>query len=79
MTLPVTETRPTWGQGVRTLRGINGLTQTQLAEQADTHQSLISQIENGSRSVTDAVRVRIARVFKVDPHDLFPYLDDGAA
>lgn len=70
------DTRPIWGDGVRTLRGIHGLTQVQLAEKAKTTQGRISAVENGTRQISDALRVRIARALKADPHDLFPYLDE---
>lgn len=64
---------PTWGEGVRLLRGIRGLSQVQLAEKASVAQHTISRIENGSRGASDAVRVRIAAALGVDPHELFPY------
>lgn len=68
-------TPPTWGEGVRTLRGIKGLTQVQLAEQAGTSQAHISRIENGSREVGDRYRVSIAAALDVDPQTLFPYVE----
>ena len=73
----LSESRPVWGAGVRTLRGIHALTQSQLAAAAGTSQSRISEIENGSRAVADSLRVRIARALKVEPHELFPYIEDG--
>jgi transcriptional regulator with XRE-family HTH domain len=72
---PVTEVRPTWGLGVRTLRGIQGLTQSGLAELANTTQARISELENGRRNIADDLRVRIARALDVDPYELFPYPD----
>lgn len=74
---PVTETRPilVWGPGVKMLRSLKNITQAQLAAQAGTTQSRISEIENGSRAVADILRVRIARALEVDPYDLFPYVD----
>lgn len=75
---PTTDSRPTWGEGVRMLRGIRGLTQVQLAEQAATTQSRISAVENGARQISDSLRVRIARALQADPHDLFPYLDEAS-
>lgn len=63
----------TWGSGVRALRGLKQITQTRLAALTDTTQSRISDIENGSRNVPDALRLRIARTLEVDPYELFPY------
>ena len=67
---------PIWGDGIKALRIIKGLTQDQLAERASVPQSRISRIENGSRKVSDAARVRIAKALDVHPHELFPYLED---
>lgn len=74
-----TDTVFTWGSGIKALRGLQGVTQVQLAEMAGTTQVTISRIETGSRQVSDALRVRIARALNVNPHDLFPYTEDGAA
>lgn len=80
MTPSLSETRPVWGDGVRTLRGIRGLTQAELATQALTNQVTISDIENGHRrNIRDALRVRIAHALEVDPYELFPYVDDAGA
>ena len=70
---------PVWGEGVKVLRGIYGYTQEQLAEQAGTTQVTISELERGKRSISDSLRLRIARVLHVDAHRLFPYREDGAA
>jgi len=72
---PVTEARPTWGLGVRTIRGVRGLTQAELASRAHTTQARISEVENGRRNIADELRVRIARALEVDPYELFPYPD----
>lgn len=81
MPQPTRPEAPTWGEGVRILRGVAGLSQVDLASRAGTSQAHISRIENGSREVSDAIRVRIAKVLGVKPHELFPYLEDedGAA
>lgn len=72
--------RPTWGEGIRALRSLHHLTQEQLAEDAGTTQSTISDLEKGKRrAISDSLRIRIARALHADPYDLFPYLDDGAA
>lgn len=69
---------PTWGAGVRTLRGIRDLTQVELAALAGVSQPVISRIENGSREVSDAVRIRIAKALDFDPHALFPYEEQAS-
>lgn len=73
------DTPPTWGTGMRVLRGIRGLTQTELAAASSVSQPTISRLENGSREASDAARVRIAKALGVDPHELFPYLDEAGA
>lgn len=78
MTPPPDHNRPIWGDGVRALRGLHGLTQEQLAEAAGTTQTTISRLENGSHEISDALRVRIARVLETDPHALFPYREGAA-
>lgn len=70
---------PTWGEGIKTLRGIKDWTQTQLAEAAGVPQSRISQLENGLRTASDTTRIRIARALGIEPHVLFPYIENGAA
>lgn len=70
---------PSWGEGVKVLRHLKGWAQTDLAEHAKVPQSTISDIESGRRRASELVRVRIAKAFNVDPHKLFPYLDDEQA
>jgi transcriptional regulator with XRE-family HTH domain len=72
---------PTWGSGIKYLRGKQGLTQTALADKIGCSQVSISRLEQGSRKVSDAMRVRIARALDVDPYRLFPYehRDDDVA
>lgn len=74
---PVTEVRPlhVWGDGVRSIRQVLGLTQTELAIKARTTQARVSEIENGRRNIADDLRVRIAQALDVDPYALFPYPD----
>ncbi|RZB18383.1 ImmA/IrrE family metallo-endopeptidase [Streptomyces sp. F001] len=62
---------------IRTLRLLMGLTQGELAEAAGVSQPLISQMQKGTRAVTDDVLQRIAAAtgtplsfFYVDPTDL---------
>lgn len=66
-----------WGEGVRALRSINRWTQERLAAEAATTQATISRIERGSHEISDALRIRIARALRVDPHALFPYRDEN--
>lgn len=66
---------PTWAEGVKILRAAHRMTQEQLAEAAGTTQSRISEVENGRRTISDALRVRIARALQTDPYVLFPYED----
>lgn len=73
---PVIPDQAVWGAGVRLLRELAGLTQTELAERAGLEQTQISGVERGARRISDTVRVRIARALDVDPHQLFPYLDE---
>lgn len=70
---------PTWGEGVRILRGIKNLTQIELAAAARVPQATISRIETGSTRVSDSVRIRIAKALEVQAHELFPYIDDEQA
>lgn len=69
----------TWGEGVRTIRTVLGLTQQDLAAKAGVPQSTISLLERDATKPGDHIRVRIARALGVDPHELFPYREDGAA
>jgi transcriptional regulator with XRE-family HTH domain len=60
------------------LREQAGLSQRQLAQQADLSPHTISRIERGVHSPTDRVRVRLARALGVEPQDISPYVDpDG--
>ena len=73
-----TET-PTWGAGVKSRRQEKGLTQTQLAEAAKVTQSSISRLEQGSRQISDAARLRIATALDANPYELFPYVEAAAS
>jgi len=75
---PVTTPKPVWGDGVKFLRELHGLTQTDLAAKAGTQQTVISKVERGARRISDGLRLRIARALNVDPYELFPYIDDAA-
>lgn len=68
---------PTWGEGIKTLRGVKDWTQTDLATKAGVAQSRISDLERGLRRASDLTRIRIARALGVDPNVLFPYVEDA--
>lgn len=76
--MTVTGSPFTWGAGVRALRNIKGITQVQLADAAGVSQSKISELEAGSRRISDATRVKIASALGAQPHLLFPYEDEQA-
>lgn len=50
----------------------SGLSQVDVAEAVDLHESRLSQIINGRREPSDAERKAIARVLKRKPAQLFP-------
>ncbi|MFC5901150.1 helix-turn-helix domain-containing protein [Streptomyces zhihengii] len=65
------------GERIRTLRLLMGLTQGELAQAAGVSQPLVSQMQRGTRAVTDDVLTRIAQAtgtpmsfFEIDPVDL---------
>lgn len=70
---------PIWGEGVKALRAEKNLSQVALAAAAGVTQSSISRLENGSRQISDAARVRIAQALDADPYQLFPYLAEDVA
>ena len=55
---------------IKVWREYRGLTQTQLAQQADIAQATIAQLETGTRDGSIAVLKRIAGVLMVDLDDL---------
>jgi len=50
----------------------SGLSQVDIAEAADLHESRLSQIINGRRQARDAEQKALARVLKRKPTQLFP-------
>lgn len=72
-------TGPVWGDGVKVLRHLKGWTQQDLAATAGVPQSTVSDIEGGKRRASELARVKIAKAFNVDPHKLFPYLDEDVS
>lgn len=62
--------RTTLGHNVRELRLSSGMSQAELAEQAGIRRALISDIERGKTNATLDTMVRIARVLRVEAHEL---------
>jgi len=50
----------------------SGLSQVDIAELADLHESRMSQLVNGRRKPRDAERKVLARILKRKPAELFP-------
>lgn len=55
---------------IRVWRQHRGLTQQQLADQAEISASYLSQIESGKRDGTPEVLIKIARALKLDLGDI---------
>jgi transcriptional regulator with XRE-family HTH domain len=53
---------PTTGETIRKIREARGLTQDQLADQADISKSFLSEVENSHRNISSENLLRIARV-----------------
>lgn len=62
--------RTTLGHNVRELRLSLGMSQADLADRAGTRRALISDIERGVTNATVDTLVRIARVLRVEAHEL---------
>jgi transcriptional regulator with XRE-family HTH domain len=59
------------GQAVKRLRGRNEWTQEFLAEKLEISANFLSNIENGKAWVSPTTILKLALVFKVEPHELF--------
>ncbi len=59
-----------FGDRVRTLRKVRGLSQEQLAELTGLHRTYIGGIERGERNVSLINIVRLAKALDVSPSDL---------
>ena len=59
------------GLNLRRLRAAKGLTQEELAHQADIHQTYLSGVEGGKRNPSIAVLDRIAKALESDIRVLF--------
>ena len=58
------------GENVRHYRKLKGMTQDQLAAEADMERSYVSDIERGTRNPTVAALGRIADALKIEPSRL---------
>ena len=62
-----------FGQRLRSLRKIRGLTQQQLGEEADLSYKYLGAVERGEENPSLAVIVRLAGALKIEPRDLFEF------
>lgn len=79
MTDPATSpgaNRIAFGLRVRALRQARGLSQEQLAEQADLHRTYVSSLERGQRNVGLDNIMALARALGVPPARLFDFDSD---
>ena len=60
----------TFGEYVRELRNLNGLTLTQLAAKLDLDSANLSKIENGKRDFDEKRLLKLAKVFKLNIKEL---------
>ena len=65
-----------FGQNVRKLRHIKGLSQERLAELSNLHRTYIGGVERGERNVALVNIVRLAHALDVDPAELFKGVED---
>ena len=59
------------GQAIKRLRNGNKWTQETLAEKLDISANFLSNLENGKAWVSPKTVSKLARIFKVQPHELF--------
>lgn len=69
--MAVTRTRRKLGRKITRLRERKGLTQHELAAEADMHQTYLCDLENGKRNVTVDVLDRLAEALGKDIGELF--------
>ena len=60
----------TFGEYIRELRNLNGLTLTQLAAKLDLDSANLSKIENGKRDFNEKRLLKLAKVFKLNIKEL---------
>jgi transcriptional regulator with XRE-family HTH domain len=64
-----------FGEQVRTFRKVAGLSQEELADQADMHRTYISGIERGERNISLLNLVRLANALKISLSQLMEGLE----
>ena len=65
------------GENVRRYRKLRGMTQEQLALEAEMERSYVSDLERGTRNPSVRALGRLAQALEVEPHELLvPLLDD---
>lgn len=67
-----TALRVEFGKRVRALRCEMGLTQEELAEQADLHHTYVGSVERGERNIALENIVALAKALGCSPRDLMP-------
>ena len=60
-----------WGESIRSLREIQGLTQTELAKNLKVNQSTVARWELGLMAPTDSMKERIAGALGSDARVIF--------
>ncbi len=60
----------TFGEYIRELRNLNGLTLTQLAAKLDLDSANLSKIENGKRDFDEKRLSKLAKIFKLSIREL---------
>lgn len=62
--------KTTFGEYIRELRNLSGLTLTQLAAKLDLDSANLSKIENGKRDFDEKRLLKLAKVFKLNIKEL---------
>lgn len=60
-----------YGQNIKALRERNGDTQCELASKLGIGQSMVAQIERGTKTVSMVLAAQIAEIYNVDIRELF--------
>jgi transcriptional regulator with XRE-family HTH domain len=58
------------GARIQKLRMDQGLSQEELAFEADLHRTYISHVERGSRNITVLALCKIAKGLKIEPYEI---------
>jgi transcriptional regulator with XRE-family HTH domain len=62
----------TLGRGIRACRRRRGLSQEELAEQADLSRNYVGLLERGERNASATALINIARALRVSPAEFWP-------